>query len=173
MRIRMATKCDINKIMEIINDAKVYLKDQGLKQWNLDDGYPQKEVLLNDINNSNCYVLEEDGFLIATMSIIFEADENYEQIYNGKWLSNDKYASIHRIAIRNTHHHLKLGIYMLLEAENIVKNKGIYSIKIDTHKDNRPMTKTILNAGYTHCGTIILKRTNEDNLRDAYEKRLD
>ena len=34
------------------------------------------------------------------------------------------------------------------------------------------MQKTILKAGYTHCGVIKLKRTNEDNLREAYEKRL-
>jgi hypothetical protein len=173
MKIRLANPNDINQIMEIINDAKKYLKSQSLKQWNLDDGYPQKEVLLNDINNKSCYVLEKDNILISTMSVVFTVDENYNEIYNGNWLTNDKYASIHRIAIRNEYHHLKLGIYMLLEAENIVKDKNIYSIKIDTHKLNIPMTKTILNAGYTHCGTIILKRTAEDNLREAFEKRLD
>lgn len=173
MKIRLANTNDINEVMKIINDAKIYLKNQGLKQWNLPDGYPQKEVLLNDINNKNCYVLENDNNLIATMTIIFEKDENYNAIYKGKWLSNSNYASIHRIAIKNTHHHLKLGIKMLLEAEAIVKSKNFYSIKIDTHKDNIPMTKTILNAGYTYCGTIILKRTEEDNKRDAYEKRLD
>ena len=61
---------------------------------------------------------------------------------------------------------------MLLGAETIVKEKNIYSIKIDTHKINIPMTKTILKSGYTYCGIIKLKRSNIDNLRDAYEKRL-
>jgi hypothetical protein len=173
MKIRLANPNDINQIMEIIEDAKKYLKSQGLKQWNLDDGYPQKEVLEKDIENKSCYVLERDNLLISTMSIVFSIDENYNEIYDGKWLSNDKYASIHRIAIRNEYHHLKLGIHMLYEAEKIVKENNTYSIKIDTHKLNIPMTKTILNAGYTHCGTIILKRTTEDNLREAYEKRLD
>ena len=173
MTIRLATKNDLNQIMEIINDAKIYLKNQGLKQWNLSDGYPQKEVLYNDIINKSCYVLEENNLLIATMSIIFTPDENYNEIFNGKWLTNTNYASIHRIAIRNTHHKLHLGVKMLYEAEKIVKLNNITTIKIDTHKDNIPMTKTIHNAGYTHCGTIILKRTNEDNKREAFEKRLD
>ena len=173
MKIRLANQEDLNQIMNIINDAKIYLKNQGLKQWNLADGYPQKEVLLNDINDGSCYVLEQNNSLIATMSIIFETDENYNEIENGNWLTNNKYASIHRIAIRNDFHHLKLGITMLLEAEKIVKNNNIFSIKIDTHNKNIPMTKTILNAGYTYCGIITLKRSNEDNKRDAYEKKLD
>ena len=62
---------------------------------------------------------------------------------------------------------------MLELAEEIVKNKNITSIKIDTHKNNIPMTKTILYAGYTYCGIIKLKRSNIDNLRDAYEKKID
>ena len=110
MKIRLANINDINGIMEIISDAKIYLKEQGLLQWNLSDGYPQKEVLLNDIKNENCYVLEDNNTLIATMSIIFKPDENYNEIYEGSWLTNDSYASIHRIAIKNTHHHLKLGV---------------------------------------------------------------
>jgi ribosomal protein S18 acetylase RimI-like enzyme len=106
------------------------------------------------------------------MSIIFTPDENYYEI-NGNWLTNDKYASIHRIAISNNYHYKGIGVKMLLEAEAIVKNKKVYSIKIDTHKKNIPMSKTIEKAGYKYCGIITLKRSNIDNLRNAYEKRLD
>ena len=167
----LATEKDIDIIMEIINDAKVYLKNQNLKQWNLDDGYPRKEDLLKDINNKSCYLYIEDDLVIGCMSIIFTPDENYEEI-NGKWLSNTKYASIHRIATKNNSHHRGIGIKMLLDAEEVVKNHDVFSIKIDTHKDNIPMTKTILSSGYTYCGIIKLKRSEIDNLRDGYEKRL-
>ena len=105
------------------------------------------------------------------MSILFTPDENYYEI-DGKWLTNDTYASIHRIAIKNSHHHKKIGIKMLLEAEEIVKQNNIYSIKIDTHKINIPMKKTIEKSGYTYCGVITLKRSKTDNLRNDYEKRL-
>ena len=56
--------------------------------------------------------------------------------------------------------------------EKIVKENNIYSIKIDTHKINIPMSKTILKAGYKYCGIIKLKRNKMDNLRDGYEKKL-
>jgi hypothetical protein len=61
---------------------------------------------------------------------------------------------------------------MLTEAEKIIIDKGIKSIKIDTHKINIPMIKTLESIGYTYCGVIVLKRTKEDNLRNAYEKEI-
>jgi ribosomal protein S18 acetylase RimI-like enzyme len=173
LKLQLAQINNLKEIMKIIDNAKQYLKEQGSLQWNLSDGYPSDKDIIKDIENNACYIYIDNDEIIGTLSIVTLPDENYNEIYDGKWLSNDKYASIHRIAIRNEYHHLKLGIHMLYEAEKIVKENNTYSIKIDTHKLNIPMTKTILNAGYTHCGTIILKRTTEDNLREAYEKRLD
>ena len=166
-----AQEKDIKKIMEIITDAKKYLKNQNSLQWNQPDGYPNECDLLKDINNESCYLYLENNEIIGTMSIVFIPDENYFEI-NGEWLTNDSYASIHRIAIKNSHHKKGIGIKMLLEAEEIVKQNNIYSIKIDTHKINIPMIKTIEKIGYTYCGVITLKRSKEDNLRNAYEKRL-
>ena len=169
--IKKATINDINIVMEIINDAKKYLKSQNSLQWNQKDGYPTESDMMKDINNGSCYLYIHNSEFIGTLSIITTPDENYDEI-NGKWLTNDNYASIHRIAIRNTHHHQGIGIKMLLEAEETVKAKNIYSIKVDTHKINIPMTTTLIKSGYTYCGVITLKRSKEDNLRNAYEKRL-
>lgn len=167
--IRLATTNDLKKITEIINQAKKYLKEQGSLQWNLGDGYPSKKDILDDITNKNCYVYLEDSEILGTMSIITTKDENYDEI-DGVWLTDGPYVSIHRIATKS--HHKGLGVKMLLAAEEIVKELNIFSIKIDTHNINIPMTKTILKSGYTYCGIIKLKRTKIDNLRDAYEKRL-
>ena len=59
---------------------------------------------------------------------------------------------------------------MLKNAEDIILKNGIHSIKIDTHRLNVPMTKTLYKLNYSFCGIIKLLRTEEDNLRDAYEK---
>ena len=156
---------DIKLIMAIINDGKKHLKSQNSLQWNLPNGYPNEDILLNDIKNESCYLYIEDNEVIGTMSIIHTPDENYYEI-NGKWLTDQPYASIHRIAVLNSHHNNGIGVKMLLEAEKIVNN-NIYSIKIDTHKINVQMIKTIEKCGYTYCGTITLKRSKEDNLRNA------
>ncbi len=154
--LQKAKISDIKTVMEIIENGKKYLNEQHSLQWNLADGYPNESDLMKDIENESCYLYVIDNEIIGTMSIVFTPDENYEEI-NGKWLTTASYASIHRIAIKNTHHNKKIGVKMLLEAEEIVKEKNIYSIKIDTHKINIPMTNTIKNAGYSYCGVITLK----------------
>lgn len=167
--LKLANLSNIDEIMQIISDAKLYLKKQGLKQWNLADGYPNKSDLINDINQNECYIYLIDNTIVGVMVIMETPDENYNEI-DGKWLTNQKYASIHRIAVKMNYHHKQIGSKMLLAAEDIIKNKNITSIKVDTHKLNIPMIKTLENLNYTYCGIIKLKRSNEDNLRLAYEK---
>ena len=170
--IKKAQLNDLNEIMIVINSAKKYLKNQGLSQWNLPNGYPDENALKNDILNNNCYILLNKDDIIGTMSIIFTPDENYEEIYDGSWLTNNSYVSIHRIAIREDYHNKSIGKLMLDLAETIAKENNIKSIKIDTHKDNIPMQKTLIKANYTRCGVIILKNNPSDKLRDAFEKVL-
>lgn len=53
---RLANENDLTEIMAIIGDAKKFLKASGSTQWQ--GGYPNKEVILDDIKNKNAYVLE-------------------------------------------------------------------------------------------------------------------
>ena len=170
-KLILANINNINEIMEIIHDAKRYLKEQGSSQWNLPDGYPNKSDLIKDINNNECYIYLEADKIIGVMIIMQNIDENYNEI-DGNWLNNDKYVSIHRIAVRYNYHNQQIGYKMLKLAETIIMNKDIYSIKIDTHKINIPMIKTLTKLNYTYCGVITLKRSKEDNLRNAYQKIL-
>ena len=40
--------------MEIVIEAKAYLKSQNIDQWQ--DGYPNEEGLLKDIQNDSLYI---------------------------------------------------------------------------------------------------------------------
>ena len=170
-KLILANESNVLDIINIINDAKAYLKKQGSRQWNLPDGYPNESTIVNDIKRKECYIYIEDNIIIGSMVIMEAIDENYNEI-NGKWLNDCPYVSIHRIAVRNDYHNKQIGFKMLKLAENIIKDKGIYSIKIDTHIKNNPMIKTIEKLDYSYCGVITLKRSKEDNLRNAYQKLL-
>ena len=170
--LRIATINDIEYVMKIISDAKLYLKGQNSLQWNQPDGYPNKDDLVKDINNKNCYVYIENEQIVGTMSIVYEPDENYDEVYDGSWNYDEAYASIHRIAVSNSHHHKGIGKKMMILAEDVIKRKNIFLIRIDTHKNNIPMKNTIESCHYNYCGIIKLKRSNEDNLRNAYEKKI-
>lgn len=168
MVFRKTTMTDINKVMKIINDAKKYFKEMNIDQWQ--DGYPNEEVIKNDIINNSSYVLEKDGDIVATAMFAVERDKTYDNIYDGKWLTEGEYAVIHRIAVDNKLKGLKLGAEIVNKAIEVCKRKGIESIKIDTHKDNISMQKFLKNNGFQYCGVIYLE---DKSPRIAFEKKIE
>ena len=60
MKIRQANLSDLDTIMDIYEQARRFMRQQGnWDQWT--NGYPQRELIEKDIRNNNCYVciLEE------------------------------------------------------------------------------------------------------------------
>lgn len=57
MNFRKSTFDDVDKILEIIEKAKIELNKLGLDQWQ--NGYPNKEVIENDVKLGISYVLED------------------------------------------------------------------------------------------------------------------
>lgn len=166
--IRKATPEDLPKIMEIINDAKRSLKARGIDQWQ--SGYPNEEIILQDIADGNSYLYTEDDELLATFGLFYGVDPTYVTIYDGEWLTENPYSVIHRVAING---HLRgkgiVGKIIAFAGEESLKN-GFKSMRIDTHPDNKSMQRALQKAGYRYCGNIFL--ANGD-LRLAYEKVLE
>ena len=97
MEFRKSTKLDINDIMKIIKQAQNYFKENKIDQWQ--NNYPNYDTIENDIDGEESYVLVKDGKIVATAALSFNGEGTYNNIYNGKWLSNNKYAVVHRVAV--------------------------------------------------------------------------
>lgn len=168
IEIKKASFENIENIIEIINDAKSFLKSQGLDQWQ--QGYPKESSIRNDIINNNSYILLDNGVIKATAAIIFDNDPNYSTIYNGKWLSSNNYVTIHRIATKADSRNKGYAKEIIEFAKNLIKSKNIESIRVDTHTKNIPMQKFLEKNGFKACGIIYLNNEiNEVNKRIAYE----
>ncbi|MCF0147331.1 MAG: GNAT family N-acetyltransferase [Clostridium sp.] len=167
MILRNSTKEDLNNIMKIINEGKQSLKNNNVDQWQ--NGYPNKEVILKDIKNNSSYVLEDNAEIIGTTSLSFDVEETYNNIYEGKWISNGKYAVIHRIAVSNNSNTKGIGTEIIKKSEEICLSKGIKSIKIDTHQDNITMQKLLEKNSFKYCGIIYLL---DGSKRIAFEKEI-
>ena len=63
MELRPTTKNDLIEVIKIINQAKQYFKNEGIDQWQ--DGYPNEDSIINDINQHEAYVLENNGKILA------------------------------------------------------------------------------------------------------------
>jgi ribosomal protein S18 acetylase RimI-like enzyme len=166
MEFRRAVTADLNEIMVIIKQAQDYLKNAGINQWQ--NNYPNIEVMNRDIENKNCYVLVDGDIIVGTVTVIFGVEKSYEYI-DGKWLSDLDYAVVHRIAVRAEYKGKGLASVMMRNVEHMCLEKGIHSIKVDTHEDNRSMQRLLQKSGFVYCGVIYLQ---DGSKRLAFEKLL-
>ena len=142
----------------IFEYARKYMKNNGNPtQWK--DDRPDIGLVINDIDNGNSYVIEDEGKVVGTFACIRGIEPTYLEI-DGKWLNDDEYVTIHRIASDGT----RRGIFD--EAIRFAEQSGV-DIRIDTHKDNRKMRELIERSGFEYCGIIIVDDGSE---RLAYQR---
>ena len=161
INVRPAVSEDIDNIMPIYDSAREYMAATGNpNQWV--DGYPSREVLLDDISKEQCYVIDSDGDIMGVFVFIIGADPTYARIEGGSWLNDKPYGTIHRIASSGK----VRGVFDMALEYCFGK---IDNIRIDTHEDNKVMQGKIMGSGFTHCGTIYLLNGSP---RLAYQKTI-
>lgn len=165
MQFRKAVRADLYAIMNIIKQAQSALFVQGVNQWQ--DGYPNHEVISLDIAAGSAYVCVIDGLVAAFFVISYDEETAYDDIYDGQWLSLDEYAVLHRIAVAEHHKGRGLATEIICFAEQSCLDRGIHSIKIDTHRDNKPMQRLLAKNDFRYCGIIYL---TDGQARIAFEK---
>lgn len=149
MFIRKATMTDLPRMMELIALGKQKMCQIGNdKQWV--NGYPDKEVVTNDILSSYAHLLcQDDGTPVATFSIIGGIEPAYANIDGDGWIDDSTpYHTIHRVASSPDVHGVFAAIINFCDAN------GITNLRIDTHRDNSTMRHCITSAGFTFCGIV-------------------
>ena len=142
MEFRQAKISDLDQIVEIIELSKKYLKETKVDQWQ--NGYPAKEDLRRDIESGNSYVLTNKDEIVATTLISLEGESTYNSIFNGEWITNEEYIVMHRVAVHEKYKGKVIFKELIKEAESLALNKGIFIIKIDTHRDNISMQRAVV-----------------------------
>jgi RimJ/RimL family protein N-acetyltransferase len=165
MEFRNASFDDLPTIMEIIRQAKIYMNENNLDQWK--DGYPDEQIIGNDIKKYCSYVLVHNGTLVGTAAVFFDEEKTYRQIFGGSWLTHGDYAVVHRVAVSSAFRNTGAATVMMKHIEQLSLGKGVHSVKIDTHEDNLPMRKFLAKCGFQYCGIIYLENGDK---RLAYEK---
>ena len=101
--------------------------------------------------------IEDNDKIIATIYISFEEDEDYKNIYEGKWISEGDYCVIHRIALDNTYKGKGIFKNLIKQVEQMCINKNINTIKVDTHEDNLNMQNALKKNGFKYCGVVYVE----------------
>ena len=99
-RLRPAAMDEIPVIWEIILQAKAQMYREGKHQW--DENYPTVPILENDVRRGWGYVLvpsDNDSDIIAYGAVVFDGEPAYSGLQDGKWLSEQPYVVLHRLAV--------------------------------------------------------------------------
>ncbi|MDQ6531666.1 GNAT family N-acetyltransferase [Flavobacterium sp. LHD-85] len=165
LSLRKANLSETPQIWEILQDAIEQRRLDGSTQWQ--DGYPNELSVKNDIENGYGYVFTEDESILAYAAIIFDKEPAYENI-EGKWLTDDDYTVVHRVAVSKLAKGKGIATKLFESIEGLSVENKIYSIKVDTNFDNTPMLRILDRLKYTYCGEVYFR----GSARKAFEKRL-
>lgn len=167
MEFRKSNEADIQAIMAIIKQAQDYFKENGINQWQ--NNYPNPSIINRDIAQEHSHVLIKDGEIVATAAISFDGEPTYKVIEDGEWLTDNKYAVMHRVAVDNQYKGLGLSSEIIKKVEQLCAEHNIPSIRVDTHHENTAMQKSLLKNQFKYCGVIYVEGCQK---RVAFEKVL-
>ena len=94
MNYRLAQKTDIDRLVSMAESAKAYFRENGIDQWQ--KGEPNAACMLDSIGRQEIYVLEEDGEVMAMITIVSGPEPSYAAI-DGAWLNEEPYCAFHRV----------------------------------------------------------------------------
>lgn len=147
MEIRIAAREDLGEILEIYAYARKFMAENGnATQWG--STYPPTERVMQDIAEGKCHICVENDRILGVFYYA-EEDSTYAEIREGKWLDDEPYAVVHRIA--SAEGTRGVATFCLNWAFERAGN-----IRIDTHDDNKPMQGLLKKSGFRYCGRITL-----------------
>lgn len=164
--LQLAKQEEMNSILDILEEGIQYLATQKVNQWQ--NGYPNEEVLTQDIAKKQLFTYTEDQ-IVGIAALIPGTEPTYGYIEDGKWLNNEDYLTIHRMTVSQKRKSRFSATTMMKEIEEYCLRNNLYQIRIDTHKDNMPMQYLLKKCGFTYCGIIYLA---DGDQRLAFQKCL-
>ncbi len=148
---RTATTVDVPRVMEIIAQAQAQMKSLGSAQWQ--DGYPATHDIMADVTAGVGRVAEYEGRVVAYCAVVFDGEPAYDAL-EGEWLSLQEYVVVHRLAVADEVKRRGVATRVMQYVEEVARERGLHSFKIDTMHDNRYMHAMLAHLGFRECGTV-------------------
>ncbi|MBQ8506198.1 MAG: GNAT family N-acetyltransferase [Clostridia bacterium] len=168
IKARPAAQRDYEPLLPLIRRAQARIARLGIDQWQ--DGYPEPELIQEDISLGRGWVFDDDG-RVAAYAVLLPGREPVYDTLEGKWLTEgENYLTIHRMAIDDDWCGKGLSMQMIAFAEELARRQGLSSLRADTHRGNLAMRGLLNKCGFAYCGEVVYEVTAGDPVRVAYEK---
>ncbi|MFR0367590.1 GNAT family N-acetyltransferase [Streptomyces sp. MCC20] len=145
--IRPATEDDLGTVIDLWNHAASWLRDRGSDQWQYP---PRAERIQENIAAGECWIVEDDGLPIATVTVDEHADSDF-------WRPDEAAEPalyVHRMAVRRDVSGLELGSAMLDWASRLAADQGKQWLRLDAWRDNGGLHDYYSSRGFTHVRTV-------------------
>ncbi|MBG8555236.1 GNAT family N-acetyltransferase [Hymenobacter guriensis] len=165
--IRLATEADLRAIIQLVQRVVPLMHVAGNFQWT--DSYPNEAVFREDISRQQLWVAEHAGQVRAVAALTIDQDPEYAQ---ADWDAAELAIVTHRLAVDPAAQGLGLAAALLEQAEELARQRGLRSLRVDTNSENQATQRLFPKLGYRFAGEITL--AFRPGLRFfCYEKRLD
>lgn len=152
--LELAELKDVSVCYGIIEDGRAFQQEQGFVQWT--EKYPNRDTILEDIQNQKGYVIKSDQEILGYMLIDFDGEPAYDNI-NGAWRVDAPYGVIHRMAFSKNARGKGIADKAFAMIDKICLDNNVPYIRIDTGFENKRMQHILEKNGYVKCGTIIFQ----------------
>lgn len=184
MIFRQAQSADLDAVMAVIEDGRSALANLGLDQWQGSE--PSRKTLASDIADGCSYLVADDAdeTVLATVCFWDCGEPDYDRVISGAWLAPSPnsqkaacasgapitYAALHRLASSAASRRRGVASFMIRSCFSLAREKGLASVRADTHAGNVPMQRTFEKLGMTRCCEVrITNPTEATKLRIGYE----
>ena len=153
MIIRKAEISDLENIMKMYNSCVGGMLKNDIDQW--DETYPNAEIISDDLKLGSYFVAELNGKIVGGVNIDQQQDPTYLNI---NWKDNsNQFLVVHRLGVQEENWGDGIGKALMMFSEELVKEQGLSSIRLDTYSGNPKAMEFYLRLGYNELGTIDLK----------------
>jgi ribosomal protein S18 acetylase RimI-like enzyme len=151
MRIRRATREDLNEVMRCIRRVVPLMRESGNLQW--DNDYPSISVFKSDIENGLLWVAQIGQCVAGFAAITTDQSPEYADV---GWDITESAIVVHRLAVDPDFRGCGVAAALMLQAEIVGMEKGIQVVRVDTNSQNRATQKLLQKLEYVCAGEISL-----------------
>lgn len=148
--IRQAGAADVDAIMQLRGEAEEWLRRRGIRQWTDDYHDYARAVLRASVDAGSAWVVEHAGRVIATVTVVDEADRDFWDPADG--LAEALYLG--KMIVARSHAGQDLGAAIMNWVSRRAKTAGKRSMRIDVRRDNHRLHRYYLSQGWRHVRTV-------------------
>ena len=148
--IRLALKNDIDNVKKILEESKLGIEKQGPICW--DVKYLSGDNIALEVKEKTLFIQEIERRILGFICVNNKEVDGYKNI---DWTYKDDFLIIHRILVDKRIRRSGVGTMLMKFADELAKEKGVKSIRVDIYSLNVNAQNFIYKCGYKKVGEIF------------------